>query len=93
MARRPEFRERLVARWRELRGTLFSNIALLARIAEARNFLGAALTRNWQRWDIANVQQPGFPLYPVTSADDEYSKISAFLTARLAWIDANIERY
>lgn len=93
MARRPEFRERLVARWRELRGTLFSNIALLARIAEARNFLGAALTRNWQRWDIANVQQPGFPLYPVTSADDEYSKVSAFLTARLAWIDANIERY
>ncbi len=90
----PVFRERLVARWQTLRTGVLETSAILARLAALRAAIGDdAIARNWAIWDIAQVAAPGFPLYAVTSAADEYDKVAAFLTARLAWIDANIAAY
>ena len=93
-ASRPRFREALVARWTELRAGPLATEAVLARIASYRAVIGAAVWRNWAVWDITQPQRtPGFPLYAVTSYDDEYAHLDAFVRARLAWIDANIASY
>lgn len=93
-ASRPVFREALVARWTALRSGVLATDAILARIEGYRRQLGAAIDRNWTIWDITRPEStPGFPLYPVTSADDEYAHLEAFVRARLAWLDANIAAY
>jgi spore coat protein H len=102
----PLFRTLLVARWRQLRqapdmertserwgvGSL-ATASLLHRIDDLRQFLGSAIDRNWQVWSFADTANTGFPLYPVVSPDEEYIKVKDFITARFAWIDANIENY
>ena len=93
-AARPMFRAALVARWTELRAGVLATDAIIARIAQYRALLGAAVARNWAIWDITQPQRtPGFPMYAVVSADDEYAKLETFVRARLAWIDANIAAY
>lgn len=93
-AAQPRFRQALVERWTALRASVLATAAVLARIEGYRAFLGPAIVRNWSVWDITRPQgTPGFPLYAVVSADDEYAKLEAYVTARLAWIDANIAAY
>jgi spore coat protein H len=89
----PAFRARLAARWAELRGSLLATDALIARLHGYRAFLGEAIGRNWQVWDITGVGGGTFPLYPVASPDEEYAHIDAWLGARLLWIDASIATY
>lgn len=90
----PSFRAALVARWAELRAGVLATDAVLARIDGYRRLLGPAIARNWTAWDITAPQRtPGFPLYAVTSADDEYAHLEAFVRARLAWVDASIASY
>ncbi|HVV87625.1 MAG TPA: CotH kinase family protein [Kofleriaceae bacterium] len=93
-AAQPIFHDALVARWTALRHGVLATDAVLARIEGYRRLLGPAIARNWSVWDITQPQStPGFPLYPVTSADDEYVHLEEFVTARLAWIDASIASY
>ena len=93
-AARPMFRQALTLRWQTLRAGVLATDAVLARIRAYRAFLGPAIARNWAVWDITRPQTtPGFPLYPVASADDEYAQLEAFVIARLAWIDATIAAY
>ena len=90
----PEFTARLSARWSELRAGELGTSVLLARIDGYRAEMGEAVGRNWAVWDISQVGPlSGFPTYTVTSPDEEYARIAAFLEARLAWMDAAIDSY
>ena len=90
----PSFRQALTQRWTALRADVLATDAVIARIAGYRALLGPATLRNWTIWDITRPQStPGFPLYPVVSADDEYARLEAFVRVRLAWIDASITTY
>ena len=92
--------KRLGPRWRALRaaGSPLSDAALTARLdSYAQVLTPAALGQNFLVWPLANVDYssfyPPYTLYRVTSYDDELVKLRAFLTARLAWIDAHIDGY
>ena len=75
------FRQRVVARWRELRaaGLLES---LMADVAAAERSTGTAAARNAKRW-------PG-----MQSRDHaaEVAALRSWLTARVDWLDANVEQ-
>jgi hypothetical protein len=94
----PEIVQRLGPRWRELRGGPLSDAALLARLDAYQVTLTAdAVAQNFQIWPLAQINYTQtyapYSLYPVSSYADEVAKLRAFLTARLAWIDAHIDGY
>lgn len=86
------FRTRLVERWTEARQGPLATDAVLARIAAQRSVLGDAVARNWERWDITTVDFGG-ELYAVTSPEEEYARVEAWIVARLLWMDEEIARY
>ena len=65
---------------------------VLARIEAQRAVMGAAMDRNWERWDITTVDFGG-SLYTVESSEEEFDRVEAWITARLAWMDDNIDDY
>lgn len=94
----PDIRQRLGPRWRELRAGPLSDAALLARLDAYQVTLTAgAVAQNFTIWPLAQINYTQtwapYSLYPVSSYADEVSKLRAFLTARLAWIDAHIDGY
>ncbi len=92
----PDIVQRLGPRWRELRAGLLSDAALQARVDGYQVTLTAtAVAQNFTIWPLSQVSYPYAPytLYPVSSYADEVSKVRAYLTARLAWIDAHIDGY
>jgi hypothetical protein len=73
------FTDRLVARWRELReGDVLGHV--LRDVERSRRALGAAPLRNARRW----------PTTRSPSHASETRRLRAWLTDRVAWIDANI---
>lgn len=93
VAATPEFRERIAAIWAEGRQGPLATSALTGRMRSLRTFMADAIDRNWAVWDILAVQFAGDQLYPVTSADEEYAAVEAWITARLLWIDASLPTY
>ncbi len=94
----PEVVERLGPRWRELRARPLATAALLARLDGYQVTLSAdAVAQNFTLWPLGQINYnqtyPPYTLYPVSSYADEVAKLRAFLTARLAWIDAHIDAY
>jgi hypothetical protein len=93
-----EYRQRVVARWRELRrpGALFSDARIRGMIGEHVRILekGPA-SRNFSRWKVIN--RPLFPVFFFTvlpmydTWEGEVGRSEAFLLDRARWIDANIE--
>jgi len=94
----PDIVQRLGPRWRELRAGPLSDAALQARLDGYQVTLTAdALAQNFTIWPLAQINYTQtwapYSLYPVSSYADEVSKLRAFLTARLAWIDAHVDAY
>jgi len=96
MASVPEFHERLVERWFELRADTLADEAIIARVLDYRGVIGGAAYDNFEVWpmDEINFTWDGTNwLCPVSSYDEEMSHIVDWIQQRLAWIDDNIEAY
>jgi hypothetical protein len=99
MAASPAFHAALVARWAELRQDQLSDEAIRARIAAYDATLAPGLARELQRWPIDDIafQTDDVTvddwLCPVSSYDDEHTRVLDFLSARLAWMDDNIDSF
>jgi hypothetical protein len=82
----PDFAQRYVDRWTELRTTAFSPSNLLARVDAMAALLDEAQGRNFQRWPIL-----GQAINPNWYAGDTYAEevkwMKEWIAARLAWID------
>jgi hypothetical protein len=98
LLRHPEYRERVIARWQELRrpGALFSDERMRAMIREHVALLGwGAAERNFARWKVIN--RPLFPVvfftvFPMQDTwEEEVQRSETFLLQRAGWIDAHIE--
>lgn len=94
MAGIPEFHAALEARWVELRAGPLAEAAVLERIAGYDATLAGAVDRNFARWPIDDIAftTDGVAnwLCPVGSAAEEHERVLEFISARLAWMDANI---
>lgn len=98
LAASARLRARLGARWRELRTGAFSEARIDQRLDGYQAALSpAALEENFAIWPIEEVNfdhfYPRYSFYEVASYSDELQKLRAFITARLAWMDANVDTY
>lgn len=97
MAANPAFRAALVSRWAELRRGPMAEAAIFTRIAGYDATLSEAVTRNFARWPIDEIvyETDTVPdwLCPVSSYEEEHARVLAFISARLAWMDANIAAF
>src|SRR6185436_3987465 len=82
----PDFAQRYVDRWGELRTTVFSATNVLTRIDALVAELGSARTRNFQRWPIL-----GRKVWPNTfvgrTYEEEIDYMKDFIRRRLTWIE------
>lgn len=94
----PEYRQKVVARWRELRkpGALFSDARIRSMIDENVQVLNKGpASRNFSRWKVIN--RPLLPVFYLTvlpmykTWEGEVWRSEKFLLDRAEWIDANIE--
>jgi hypothetical protein len=91
-------RMRLGPRWRELRMTALSDAAIQKKLDRyAMTLTPAAIDENFILWPIEDVDyvdlyEP-YSFYDVANHAEEMTRVKAFLTARIAWIDANIDNY
>jgi hypothetical protein len=82
----PEFSQRYVDRWTELRRTAFATTNVLARIDEWATMLESAQTRNFQRWPILGLAvNPNY--YVGETYAEELKWMKDWITARLTWIE------
>ncbi len=82
----PDFGQRYVDRLAELRGTVFSQSNLTAKIDGLIADLGNGRVRNFERWPILSRR-----IWPNTfvgkTYDDEINYMKDFLFRRLSWVD------
>ncbi len=82
----PDFGQRYVDRWAQVRATVFSDSHLLAKIDALVAELGDARVRNFERWPILSRR-----IWPNTflgkTYEDEINYLKEFTRRRLAWID------
>jgi hypothetical protein len=89
---------RLGPRWRELRAGPFANAAILGKLGQLQSVLDAnSIAHNFTHWPLASVDftqiyRP-YSLYRVSSYGEEVEHLRAWITSRLAWLDAHIDSY
>ncbi|MGC4095148.1 MAG: CotH kinase family protein [Polyangiaceae bacterium] len=98
LAKVSAFKSRLASRWRELRGGAFSEPALLGLLDRYETTLDPAkVAENFGIWPIDRIDYtqiyPPYSLPAVASHAEEVSRLRAFISARLVWIDAHIDTY
>lgn len=86
------FQSALEARWVDARKDVLATDAVIARIEHQRAVMGDATARNWARWDITTVDFSGY-LYPVTSSEQEFDLVEAWVKKRLDWMDDNVASF
>ena len=69
----------------------FSNQRIFARMDSMISLLEKPLQRNYQVWPVIS-KSLFFPNYVSTSYGDEITNFKTWMTNRLAWIDANIDK-
>lgn len=94
----PAFEARFIARWRELRPTVFSDANIDALIDRKVVELGEATDRNFARWPIFGVPDRllRFLAYPPPWPKDyneEIAKMRAWFRERAAWMDGAIDSF
>src|SRR5262249_44893006 len=83
----PEFEQRYIDRWGELRGNLFAPSNLLARVDEMAAELNQAQARNFQRWPImGKLIKPSY--FVGNSYEAEVNWMKQWIRRRIAWIDS-----
>lgn len=82
----PDFGQRYVDRYGEVRASVFSHSNLMARIDALVAELGGAVGRNFERWPILSRR-----IWPNTfvgqSYEDEVNYMKGFIRQRLEWMD------
>lgn len=82
------FKQRLVARFKELRQGVLSDAQIDVRISTLSNGLAGAATRNFQKWDILTTERVGnFQTPNADSWQGQLDAMRSWLNARLAWLD------
>jgi len=83
----PDFAQRYVDRWAELRTNVFASSNMLARIDQFAALLQEPAARNFARWPIlgttAGLEYPTFKTWA-----EEVGFLKGWITNRLAWINA-----
>lgn len=90
------FKARMRERWDQLRAGPLAEDAILARIRTYREVMGDAVYENFEVWPFEEItfEWGGTSwLCPVESYDAEYERIQAWISGRLAWMDANLETF
>jgi hypothetical protein len=83
----PEFAQKYVDRWAELRATALATSNLLARVDTLAAQLEEAQRRNFKRWPILGVVVPPNHFAPTTYAE-EVAWMKSWIEKRLAWMEA-----
>ena len=84
----PDFTQRYIDRWGELRRDVLATPNLLARVDELAAFLNEGQVRNYQKWRILGTYVwPNW--YVGKTYQDEINWMKQWIAARLAWIDGN----
>lgn len=82
----PDFAQRLVDRWAELRRSVFAPESILKRIDELAEQLGEAQERNFRRWPIlGEFVNPN--KFVGDSFEEEVDWMKHWIEERIAWID------
>lgn len=83
----PEFMQRTIDRWGELRRSVFSSTRILARVDEIAAQLNEAQGRNFSRWPVLGRRvHPND--YVGDTYEDEVKWMKQWIQKRLAWIDS-----
>ncbi len=84
----PDFTQRYIDRWGELRKDIFATPNILARVDELAALLNEAQIRNYQKWRILGTYV--WPnQYIGKTYQDEINWMKQWIAGRLAWIDSN----
>jgi len=84
----PDFTQRYVDRWGDLRKTVFATPEILARVDQLAAFLNEAQVRNYQKWRILGTYV--WPnQYIGKTYQDEINWMKQWIAGRLSWIDNN----
>ena len=86
----PGFQDRMTSMWAEWRAAGLSDDVLDALLDENPALLGDAVARNFDRWPIETINFFGDNLTTVRSIDEEQQRVSAFVHARVLFIDDNV---
>lgn len=92
------FKARLASRWQELRTGPLSEAKLFERLDRYEVTLDPAkVAENFMVWPIEKVDYvdiyPPYSLPKVASHAEEMTRLRAFISARLAWMDAHVATY
>src|SRR5207249_4652995 len=84
----PDFNQRYIDRWGELRKDVFATSNLLARVDQLASYLNEAQVRNYQKWRILGTYVwPNW--YIGKTFQDEINWMKQWMAGRLSWIDTN----
>ena len=82
----PDFGQRYVDRWSQLRTNVFATKKILARVDEMAAQLQEAQKRNYERWPMLNrAINPNY--YVNATYEQEVIWVKNFATSRLAWME------
>jgi len=85
----PDFTHKLNCRWQELRQTSLNEDTLMNYIDSMANYLQEASIRNFSRWQtLGNYVWPNN--FIGNTYQEEIDYLKTWLSARLAWMDANM---
>ncbi len=89
-----DFTDALIKRYRELRGTFFSEEFLYDYIDSCIDYLGPAVERNFEKWGYT-FEKENDVLSPAwrnpRSYDEAIESLKSFIAERGEWMDENIE--
>jgi hypothetical protein len=86
----PEMVDLFRTRWHKLRSEFLSNESIFNQIDSMTTVLADPIKRNYQVWPVED-KGPFFPYYIMPTYADEIQYVKDWLTARIAWIDDNID--
>jgi hypothetical protein len=82
----PDFGQRYVDRWTQLRTNVFATGRVLRRVEEMAALLQEAQKRNFEKWPIlGRAINPNY--FVGSSYDEEVTWMKTFITTRLEWIE------
>lgn len=85
----PEYRNRFVSRWKQLRKGALHTDSVMQYIDKTVKHIGVAADRNFEQWPILGKYV--WPNYYIgDNYEDEINYLKSWLTDRLIWIDGNI---
>lgn len=83
----PEFEQKVIDRWADLRRDAFDESVMMARINSVANQLSESAARNFDRWDILG-QRVWPNWYIANTYNQEITWMKGWLSDRIEWIDS-----